>query len=184
MPEAGRLDGAAVAERLSRLDGLLEQVQGAPGPMTGAAIEAVQALTEVYGEALARVLDGAEGPLLERMAGDELIGHLLVLHGIHPEPPERRAARAVEALRPAVRERGGDIELDGVESGVARVRVTAKGCGTSSAALEDAVREAVLALAPELTGVERAPGDEGRGAPAFVPVESLTVRPAPTGGRS
>ncbi|MFJ5533805.1 NifU family protein [Streptomyces sp. NPDC093261] len=183
MPETVRLDEAAVAERLSRIDRLLERMQGAPGPMTGAAIEAVQALTEVYGEALARVLEGADGPLVERMAEDELIGHLLVLHGIHPEPPERRAERAVAGLRPAVRERGGDIELDAVEEGVARVRVSAKGCGTSSAALEDAVREAVLAMAPELTGVERAPGDDGRRT-AFVPVESLTLRPASAGGRS
>ncbi|MEU6369299.1 NifU family protein [Streptomyces sp. NPDC046931] len=182
-PESARLDEAAVAERLSRIDRLLEQVQGAPGPMTGAAIEAVQALTEVYGEALARVLDGADDRLVDRMAGDELIGHLLVLHGIHPEPPERRAARAVAGLRPAVRERGGDVELAAVEEGVARVRVSAKGCGTSSAALEEAVREAVLALAPELSGVERAPGDDGRRT-AFVPVESLTLRPASAGGRS
>ncbi|MGW1259423.1 NifU family protein [Streptomyces sp. NPDC002513] len=183
MPETVRLDEAAVAERLSRIDRLLEQMQSAPGPMTGAAIEAVQALTEVYGEALARVLDGADEPLVDRMAADELTGHLLVLHGIHPEPPERRAARAVAGLRPAVRERGGDIELAAVEEGVARVRVSTKGCGTSSAAVEDAVREAVLAMAPELNGVERAPGDDGR-RPAFVPVESLTLRPASAGERS
>ncbi|WP_055491132.1 NifU family protein [Streptomyces sp. TP-A0356] len=183
MPESVRLDGTAVAERLSRIDRLLEQIEGAPGPMTGAAIEAVQALTEVYGEALARVLDGADAGLVDHMAGDELVGHLLVLHGIHPEPPERRAARAVDALRPAVRERGGDVELKGVEEGVARVRLAAKGCGTSSAVLEDAVREAVLTLAPELSGVEQAPGEGGRKT-TFVPVEALTLRTASVGERS
>ncbi|MEW2497977.1 NifU family protein [Streptomyces nodosus] len=183
MPEPGRLDEPAVAERLSRLDLLLEQIEAAPGPMTGAAIEAVQALASVYGEALARIMDAADSRLVDRMAGDELIGHLLVLHGIHPEPPERRAARAVDGLRPAVRERGGDIELAGVEEGVAQVKLAAKGCGSSSAALEDAVREAVLALAPELSGVERAPGGEERRS-AFVPLETLTVRTASAGERS
>ncbi|MCW7945098.1 nitrogen fixation protein NifU [Streptomyces hygroscopicus] len=183
MPESVRLDEAAVAERLSRIDRLLEQIEGAPGPMTGAAIEAVQALTEVYGEALARVVDGADPGLADHMAGDELVGHLLVLHGIHPEPPERRAARAVDAVRPAVRERGGDVELEGVEEGVARVRLAAKGCGTSSAALEEAVREAVLTLAPELSGVEQAPGGGGRGT-TFVPVEALTLRTASVGERT
>jgi Fe-S cluster biogenesis protein NfuA len=183
MPETARLDASTVVERLARLDLLLEQIEGAPGPMTGAAIEAVQVLAGVYGEALARVLDGADARLVERMADDELIGHLLVLHGIHPEPPERRAARAVEGLRPAVQERGGDVELAGVEEGVARVKLAAKGCGSSSAALEEAVREAVLALAPELSGVERAPmGDERRS--TFVPLESLTLRPAAVGERA
>ncbi|MFD1657809.1 NifU family protein [Streptomyces caeni] len=183
MADTGRLDEAAVAERLSRLDRLLEQIEGAPGAMTGAAIEAVQALTELYGEALARVLDHADARLTDRMAGDDLVGHLLVLHRIHPEPPERRAARAVDRLRPAVRERGGDVELTAVEEGVARVRLSAKGCGSSSAGFEDAVREAVLALAPELSGVERAPSGGGRQA-AFVPVDAVTLRAAPAGKRS
>jgi Fe-S cluster biogenesis protein NfuA len=183
MPETARLDEAAVAQRLARLDGLLEQLEGAPGPMTGAAVEAVRTLTEVYGEALARVLDVADCELAERMCGDDLIGHLMVLHDIHPEPPERRAARAVDALRPAVRERGGDVELAGVAEGVARVRLAAKGCGSSSAGLEDAVREAVLTMAPELSGVEREPGDDARRT-AFVPVDALTVRTAPAGERS
>ncbi|MFC3575068.1 NifU family protein [Streptomyces yaanensis] len=183
MPETVRLDETAVGERLSRLDRLLEQIESAPGPMTGAAIEAVQTLTEVYGEALARVLDQADAGLADRMAGDELIGHLLVLHGIHPEPPERRAARAVDALRPAVRERGGDVELAGVAEGVAQVRLAAKGCGSSSAALEEAVREAVLAMAPELSGVEREPGGDGRRS-AFVPLEALTLRTASVGERA
>ncbi|MEU1594771.1 NifU family protein [Streptomyces sp. NPDC005708] len=178
MPESVRLDEAAVAERLTRLDLLLEQIEGAPGPMTGAAVEAVQVLAAVYGEALARVLDGADRALVDRMAGDQLIGHLLVLHDIHPEPPERRAERAVDALRPSVLERGGDVELTAVEEGVARVRLAAKGCGSSSAAeLEEAVREAVLTLAPELSGVERAPGTDGRRS-TFVPLEALTLRPA------
>ncbi|MEU8591203.1 NifU family protein [Streptomyces sp. NPDC048664] len=183
MPETAtaptaRLDEATVAERLTRLDLLLEQIEGAPGPMTGAAIEAVQVLATVYGEALARVLDAADAGLVERMADDLLIGHLLVLHDIHPEPPERRAARAVEGMRPSVRERGGEVELTGVEDGVARVRLAAKGCGSSSATdLEEAVREAVLALAPELSGVEREPRD-GQRAGAFVPLDSIGLRPS------
>ncbi|MGW3495951.1 NifU family protein [Streptomyces sp. NPDC001020] len=183
MADTPRLDEAAVAERLSRIDRLLEQIEDAPGPMTGAAIEALQTLTEVYGEALARVLDLVGPGPAGLMADDDLVGHLMVLHDIHPESPERRAARAVESLRPAVRARGGDIELTGVEGGVARVRLTAKGCGSSTAGIEEAVREAVLALAPELSGVERVPGDDGR-QPAFVPVEALTLRPATAGERA
>ncbi len=117
-----RLADPDVEARLARLDGLLEGLESAPGPTTRSATEAVAILTEVYGEALARVMDHADGPLAENLAGDELLGHLLVLHDIHPEPAERRAARAVERLRPAVQERGGDVEWAGVEGQVARVR--------------------------------------------------------------
>jgi Fe-S cluster biogenesis protein NfuA len=175
-----RLADPDVEARLARLDELLNTLESAPGPTTRSATEAVALLTEVYGEALARVLDHADGQLAERLAEDELLGHLLVLHDIHPEPAERRAARAVERLRPAVRERGGDVEWAGVEGQVGRVRLKTgggcgSGCGGGGSDVTDAVREAVLAVAPELTAVEPLPSTP---APAFVPLTTLTHRGA------
>mgnify|MGYP001164407518 CR=1 FL=1 len=186
MAEAGvlRLADPDVEARLARLDDLLEGLQSTPGPTTRSATEAVVLLTEVYGEALARILDRADGRLAESLADDELLGHLLVLHDIHPEPPERRAARAVERLRPAVRELGGDVEWAGVEGQVGRVRLKAgggcgSGCGGGTAEVSDAVQEAVLAAAPELTAVESLPDPSGRQAAlAFVPLATLTHRGA------
>ncbi|MFJ4979498.1 NifU family protein [Streptomyces coeruleorubidus] len=171
-----RLADPDVEARLARLDEVLEGLE----PLPGAATEAVRLLTEVYGEALARVLDQADEQLAERLADDELLGHLLVLHDIHPEPPERRAARAVERLRPAVRERGGDVEWAGVEGEIGRVRLKTgggcgSGCGGGGSDVTDAVREAVLAVAPELTAVEPLPSTP---APAFVPLTTLTHRGA------
>lgn len=180
-----RLGDSGIAARIARIDELLEKVETAPGPTARAAVDAVRALTEVYGEALARVLDYADGTLAGRLAGDELLGHLLVLHGIHPEPPARRATRAVERLRPAVRERGGDVVLVGVEERTARIRLDSpgcgSGCGSASTGVEEAVREAVLAAAPELAAVEPLPVS---GAGAFVPLDALTRRPARPQGAS
>ncbi|MFI6369672.1 NifU family protein [Streptomyces sp. NPDC050546] len=175
-----RLADPDVEARLARLDDLLEGLESAPGPTTRSATEAVALLTEVYGEALARVMDHVDGQLTENLVGDELLGHLLVLHDIHPEPAERRAARAVERLRPAVQERGGDVEWAGVEGQVARVRLTSgggcgSGCGGGGSEVTDAVRAAVLAVAPELTAVEPLPSTP---APAFVPLTTLTTRDA------
>ncbi|MFF7258833.1 NifU family protein [Streptomyces sp. NPDC008159] len=178
-----RLADPDVEARLARLDELLQEVESAPGPAARAATDAVRLLTEVYGEALARVLDQADAPLAERLADDDLLGHLLVLHDIHPEPPEQRAARAVERLRPAVRERGGDVEWAGMDGDVARVRLTSgggcgSGCGGGGGGgdVSTAVREAVLAMAPELTAVEPVPQAP---APAFVPLTTLKRRGAP-----
>ncbi|WP_181803716.1 NifU family protein [Streptomyces shenzhenensis] len=171
----GRLDGPAVEARLARLDALLESLESVPGPAGGSAVEAVRLLTEVYGEALARVLDHADPQVVRHLADDELLDHLMVLHDIHPDPPERRAARAVERLRPAVRERGGDVEWAGVEDEVGRVRLDTgdgcgSGCGGGTREMTDAVREAVLAAAPELADVQPVPEAP---APAFVPLDSL-----------
>ncbi|QTD96159.1 NifU family protein [Streptomyces cyanogenus] len=183
---AVRLPDPAVEARLARLDEVLAGLETVPGP----ALEAVRLLTEVYGEALARVLDLAEQPLREQLADDELLGHLLVLHDLHPEPPERRAARAVEKLRPAVRERGGDLEWAGVEGRVARVRLSTgggcgSGCGGGSGDALEAVRAAVLAVAPELESVEPVEpvAAERRPAPAFVPLSTIKRRAVPQEAR-
>lgn len=177
---SSRLDDAAVHERLARLDELLEQVEATPGPAGEIALEAVSALAEVYGEALARAAAYASGTpaMLAAITGDELLGHLLALHNIHPDPVEHRVAHALEGLRPALRERGGDVELAGIDQGVATVRLSIKGC--SSAGVEDAVREAVLAIAPELSDVQQAPA-AGRRDAAFIPLDALLARPVASG---
>lgn len=178
MAVSDRLDDSGIHQRLARIDELLERVEQVPGPTAESAIEAVQTLTEVYGEALARVLGLAAPPLVEQIVDDELLGHLLVLHDIHPDPVDRRVARAVDDLRPAVQERGGDVELAGIDDGVANVRLSIKGC--SSSGVEDAVRDTLLAIAPELADVARVPADDGDA--AFIPVDALLQRPASAGG--
>lgn len=168
---AERLDDRTVADRLARLEAVLGELEAIPGATAAKALDAVTLLTEVYGEALARVMDRAAGETSDALADDELVGHLLVLHEIHPEPPGRRVERALERMRPLLG--GGDVRLDGIEEGVARVLLAVRGCGGAGPA-EEAVREAVLAAAPELTRVEvRAPG----GKAAFIPLDSLLCRP-------
>jgi hypothetical protein len=165
-----------VEQRLTRLDELLAQVEATPGPGGALAMEAVTALAEVYGEALARALDAAttapdQAGAVERMLADPLLGHLLTLHGIHPEPVERRIDRALETLRPALGAQGADIALVGMADGVAEVRLPT-GCGSGDTT--HAVREAVLAAAPELADVRPAPPVR---TPTFVPVTAIGRRP-------
>jgi AcrR family transcriptional regulator len=166
---ADRLRDDAVAERLARLDELLAQLEQAPGPAGEVALEAVSELTQVYGEALARAIAyTADVPgVREKFIRDELLGHLLVLHDIHPEPVDERVRRVVEKLKRDVAELGGTLRLSGIDSGVATLTLSIGGCGSSGVA--DAVREAVLAVAPELSDVVLAKD------PAFVPLESLTL---------
>jgi hypothetical protein len=148
----GRLDDSEVEQRLGRLDEVLDRLESVPGPTADAGVEAVQLLSEVYGEALARVLDLAPRGLVHELADDQLVGHLLVLHELHPDPVEARVRRALDDLRPHV----GALELLSVEDGVARVRLPeASGCG--AARRTEAVRETVLAMAPELRLVDAQP---------------------------
>ncbi len=179
------LDDAGVEQRLARLDDVLGQLERVPGRTAELAMEAVETLTEIYGEALGRAVRACSGhpQVLSAFSGDELLGHLLVLHGIHPDPAERRAARAVADLAPQLRSQGASAELGGVRDGVAHVVVSSGSCGScgSSTDVHELVRSQVMTMAPELAGVEiSAPAP----APALIPVTALAHRPVGAAGGS
>ena len=168
---ADRLSGPDIERRLAQVDDLLGRLEQIPGATAAIGLDAARALAEVYGEALARLMDQMGPPAREAAAADELIGHLLVLHGIHPQPVAERVTRALDGIRPALP--GGDVRLDGISDGIARVQVTATGC--SASAVELAVREAVLAAAPELRDVE--PVRAAAAATTLIPLSEVGRRP-------
>lgn len=166
------LSDAEVRDRVTRLDDLLEQLEQLPGPMADVAMAAIEALTEVYGTALGRVVGSVDEVTLRCLADDELIGNLLLLHGLHPDPPERRIARALDEVRPELGGRA-EVEFTGIDDGVAHVRLTASGCASTAARTAAAVRDVVLDAAPELTDVE----SKTVKPPALIPVDALLRRP-------
>ena len=183
-PTLPALGDEEVRQRIGELDRLLAYLEQASGPVAESAVVAVSTLTEVYGAALARVtaLAAADARFMAGLTADEVIGNLLVLHGLHPEPTAQRAARALAEIRPYLRSHGGDAELTSVDGEVARVRLTGscQGCAASAATLQQAVTDAVLSAAPELAAVEPASGPR---APEVIPAESLLRKPVPAGAR-
>lgn len=150
MAELGRLDDAAVSELLTEFDELIDRVEQVPGPTGESAIAAIQTLAALYGEALARIAEAAGPALVQRLADDALVGHLLLLHGLHPEPVESRVNRALAEAQPYLGGHGS-AQLAGIDDGVARIRVEASGCGAADTARS--VADIVLAEAPELRAV-------------------------------
>ncbi|MEE1940200.1 NifU family protein [Streptomyces sp. TRM 70361] len=200
--------------RVARAEELLAGLETLPDSAAAArATETVETLVDIYGECLARIMDhlgrcapgapaagdagGADhgdgagdagtGPA-HRIAADELVGHLLLVHDLHPDPVEIRIRRALDALRRRPAFGGSEVELLEVSGTAARIRLRAggRGCPSSSQsspdALERAVREAVSAAAPEIghPDVETVPV----AAPAaLIPVDSLFRKPALTAER-
>jgi hypothetical protein len=175
MADPGRLEAEAVESRLARLDQLLGQLEQTPGRTAATALEAVELLTEVYAEALARIGDAVP---LRAAADDELVSHLLVLHGLHPDPPEVRLARAVADAGQAVARQGATVELmESTEEGV-HIGVFRSGCGCGPATdLHASVRDHVAAAVPEIGPVEVV----DRPRPRLIPVDAILRRPDPAG---
>jgi Fe-S cluster biogenesis protein NfuA len=173
-----RLDAEAVEQRLARLDAVLGQLEQTPGRTAELAMEGVELLLDVYAEALARVGDRVD-LRAAGLTGDDLVRHLLVLHGLHPDPPIERAARAVEELGGLAARHGATVELVGVDAATVHIGVSGSsgcGCGSAPEGLDDAVRDCLTAAAPEL-GVEIT----RQSGPRLIPVSAVRRRPDPPG---
>ena len=152
-------------ELIGQVEGLLGELESLADPTArDTALETVQAVLELYGSGLERIVESV-GPLqTTTLASDELVGHLMLLHGLHPVPVEERVRDALEGVRPYLGSHGGDVELIGVIDGVARVRMqgSCEGCPASAMTLKLAIEDAVLKAAPDVDAVEAE--EEGAGA--------------------
>ena len=160
---------ADARERVGRIEALLDRVDALPDPTAReTATEAVEALLELYGEGLARMV--------------ELVAHLLLLHGLHPGPLEARVRGARDEVRPYLASHGGGVELLGVEEGVVRLRMegSCDGCPSSAATLTLAIEDAVHKAAPDVVGIEADGAVRAAAPPGLIQLEIHTpLPPAP-----
>ncbi len=154
-------DGA-FRQRIERIESLIQAIEQSADPATRAsAQELVQAVLDLHGMGFARVCErlGAAGEpgrsLLGELARDELVGSLLMLHGLHPLDLESRVQQALDSVRPFLRSHGGEVELVGTTDGVVRLRMkgSCQGCPSSSETLRNRIEEAIVAAAPDATGI-------------------------------
>ena len=152
--------GDELVQRVQELTARLDQVAD---PITHTiADELVAAVVQMYGEGLERIvaaLDDAGAPgaaIRSALAMDGVVGSLLLIHDLHPVPVAERVSQALELVRPYMESHGGDVELLGVQDGIAHLRLqgSCRSCRASSATLELAVRQALEEAAPDLRGME------------------------------
>jgi Fe-S cluster biogenesis protein NfuA/nitrite reductase/ring-hydroxylating ferredoxin subunit len=171
------VDDAQARDRVARIDQLLGDVEELPDPARALATELVQALLELYGEGLARVVAHLDGSA-SALAADEVVSHLLLLHGLHPVPLRARVQAALDEVAPYLGSHGGGVELVGVEDGVVRLRLegSCNGCPSSTMTLKLAIEDAIQKAAPDAERIVA----EGAAAPAPAPpLIGLEVAGAP-----
>ena len=141
----------APVERLADLSAISERIAGLiDGPVTEAL---VVMLTELYGEALTRILGTiGETPagveILDRLCDDRLVGGLLVIHDLHPRPLAARIQRALGAVERTSMYAGG-VALDRIEDDVVYLRLAA----ATGPAARNAITRAISEAAPEISCV-------------------------------
>jgi Fe-S cluster biogenesis protein NfuA len=160
---AQTLDAREFRAKMERLEALLGELERLADPKARSDMrEVVQAILEMHGAGLERVLDhlaeaGAPGVAVrDALARDEVVAGLLLLHGLHPQGLEARVLQALDQVRPRLRSHGGGVELLGARDGIVRLRLTGNchGCPSSAATMRQTVEEAVLGLAPDVIAIE------------------------------
>ncbi len=181
----GAAPGAELRATGERIEALLDASSAHGVIARERSEELVRLLADLYGAGLERILDllydagRLDAEMLDVLAADDLVGSLLLVHGLHPHDVTTRVQRALDEVRPYLGSHGGDVELLGVtEEMVVQLRLlgSCDGCASSSVTLKLAVEGAVEAAAPEVTGIEVDAATEEPGAGAVIPVSALRSR--------
>ncbi|MEA2600032.1 MAG: hypothetical protein QOF89_1024 [Acidobacteriota bacterium] len=145
-----------------RIEILMGELAAAGPAVRRKAEELVRLLTQLYGAGLERILTAvddegeAAAPIFARLAADDLVASLMVLHDLHPFDLETRVGRALDHVRPYLGSHGGDVKLLGIEEGVVRLRLegSCHGCPSSTVTMKLAIEKAIQEAAPEIVRLE------------------------------
>ena len=153
---------AAPEELVERVQELTSRLEQLPDPAARDTAEAlVSAVISLYGEGLERIFAAldeagdAGAAIRERVSRDGVVASLMLIHGLYPVDLRARVLEALESVRPYMESHGGDVELVGLEDGIARIRLegSCDGCPASSSTLELAIKQALQDAAPDLDGL-------------------------------
>ncbi|ORA84165.1 NifU family protein [Mycobacterium malmoense] len=171
-----------------RIQTLLDSCAASGAAAYERAQELVREVVGLYGSGLERIIQllsqpGQDPGMAERLATDDLVASLLLVHGLHPHDERRRVSDALDRVRPYLGSHGGDVDLIGVDGDTVRLafRGSCKSCPSSAVTLELAVEDAVRAAAPEISSIEVVTAEPGTG--ATIPAESL-LAPLRSNGHS
>lgn len=154
---------ALPGELLDRVQQLSAEIDQLPDARARElAQELVAAVIAMYGDGLARIMQSisesreAGATILEQLSQDGAVASLLLIHDLYPVSLEQRVAEALDTVRPYMESHGGDVELVGIDGGVAKLVLqgSCNGCAASQATLELAIKQALDEHAPDLIGLE------------------------------
>jgi Fe-S cluster biogenesis protein NfuA/nitrite reductase/ring-hydroxylating ferredoxin subunit len=165
-------------ELLARVEQLSARVEELADPEARELAQAlVGAVVAMYGDGLERIVETIEGArgstILDELSEDGAVASLLLIHDLYPVPLEQRVLEALDTVRPYMESHGGNVQLLGIEEGVARLALegSCNGCAASRATLETAIKQALDEHAPDLAGLEVQGVTEPAAAPASAAFE-------------
>ncbi len=160
-------DSADLDHRLAADSAQLEQLLAelrdlVPLPVWQRVEDVLRRVVGLYGAGLSRAIAhardaGVDAPTFgAKLAGDELVASLLVLHGLHPQSTEQRVEGAIRALTAELGIADDALTLVEIRDGVVHLHARGSlGAGAMSPGLaESVVRRVIETAAPEIRSLE------------------------------
>ena len=162
-----------------RIQTLLDSCAASGAVAYERAQQLVREVVGLYGAGLERMIKLSGDPgMAERLATDDLVASLLLVHGLHPHDVHRRVSDALDRVRPYLGSHGGDVDLLEITEGdegagvLLAFKGSCKSCPSSAVTLELAVEDAIRAAAPEISSIEVVAAEPAT-ASKMIPAESL-----------
>jgi Fe-S cluster biogenesis protein NfuA/nitrite reductase/ring-hydroxylating ferredoxin subunit len=172
------LGDQAEVDRIARVEALLEGLESDDGPARERSLEVARALLDLYGEGMERLVEhiaahDERGEIAAAVADDELVSHLLLVHGLHPVPLEARVRGALDGVRPYLESHGGNVEILEIEDSTVRLRLegSCSGCPSSAVTLKLAIEDAIHKAAPDVEEIRAEGAAEEAPAPQLIQLE-------------
>ncbi len=155
--------GALPEELLDRVESLTAQLDElSDAHAREIAQDLVAAVIAMYGDGLRRIIETimaareAGATIIDELTQDGAVASLLLIHDLYPSSLEERVIEALDTVRPYMESHGGNVELIGIDEGVARLKLqgSCHGCAASRATLELAIKQALDEHCPDLEGVD------------------------------
>ena len=156
---ASQVGPGELLDRVQELSAQVDELEDARA--RALAEELVGAVVAMYGDGLRRIVEVIESArdagaaILDELAQDGAVASLLLIHDLYPVSLQERVIEALDTVRPYMESHGGNVELLGIDEGIAKLalRGSCNGCAASRATLELAIKQALDEHAPDLVGL-------------------------------
>jgi hypothetical protein len=166
-------------ERIQRIEELVRRLEKAPdAALRATAQELLQGVMDLHGRALDRMLtilsehEVQAAAIIDVLGRDELVGNVLLLHGLHPEDLETRIQGALEKIESVLRGYGARAKMLGAPGGNVRLEVSGVRSAPEARATKTAIEEALYQAAPDVASLTVL-GLQQFSTPDFVSLEAL-----------
>jgi hypothetical protein len=164
-----------MTDSIGEIERLLAEAEQLVDPHARALAKALAAaLVELAGAGVRRACELGGDDLRRRLADDELVGNLMVLCELHPDPAAVRAERALEAAAAELGSVG--VAIEGVDAAGGGVRVRAhalRGELVDATRVRAVIEAVVVSRAPDVEAIQLELGGRAVLPAGFVPVERL-----------